>query len=217
MKVQYRCADRVVCVNDPNATLLEISWANEIPHMRECGGGGRCTTCRVRIVDGGDYVTPRTRSEVDMARSRGWDDSLAGASVLVSLSNDGWYGGRGGAEQHLAQSVFRAIETGLPLLRATTTGISAIILPDGSVSSRLGEHEAGVLRGTVPAGRHEPTLYTRVGDVFAMSCGVALIASSFAGRRRPGVDGGEASEQPSLNRRRSRSLALRSLGSRSAG
>ena len=50
--------------------------------------------------------------------------SVDGATLLVNLSNDGWYRGRGGARQHLAQAVFRAVETGLPLIRATTTGIS---------------------------------------------------------------------------------------------
>lgn len=100
-----------------------------------------------------------------------------GASVIVALSNDGWYRGRGGAEQHHAQSVFRAIETGLPLVRATTTGISSIVLPDGTVSARLGAGESGVLRATVALGARAPTLYTRVGDVFPIACCSALVAS----------------------------------------
>lgn len=74
MEIRYRCVDRTVPVEDPTATILEISFANQIPHMRECGGNGRCTTCRVRILDGVRRVSPRTRVEADLAESRGWDD-----------------------------------------------------------------------------------------------------------------------------------------------
>jgi apolipoprotein N-acyltransferase len=98
----------------------------------------------------------------------------AGADVLVVLSNDGWYRGRGGAEQHLAQVVFRAIETGLPVVRATTTGISTLVSPRGAVMARLGEDEQGVLLAPVPARRAAPTLYTRIGDAFALGCAAAL-------------------------------------------
>ena len=57
-----------------------------------------------------------------------------GATVLVNLSNDGWYRGRGGAEQHSRASCFRAVETRLPLVRSTTTGISAIVDASGASS-----------------------------------------------------------------------------------
>jgi len=74
VEIRYHCAQRKVHVADPNATILEVSLANQIPHMRECGGNGRCTTCRVRVLDGIRHVSPRTRVEADLAESRGWDD-----------------------------------------------------------------------------------------------------------------------------------------------
>ncbi len=94
----------------------------------------------------------------------------AGASVLVNLSNDGWYRGLGGAEQHLHQVVFRAIENRRPLLRATTTGISAVVGPDGTIVASLPEDRTAVLEQAVPEAPNELSPYGRVGDLFAWSC-----------------------------------------------
>jgi len=55
-------------------TLLDASIENRIPHHHQCGGEGRCTTCRVHILDGIKHVSPRTVIEADVARERGWDD-----------------------------------------------------------------------------------------------------------------------------------------------
>ncbi len=115
-----------------------------------------------------------------------------GAEVLVNLSNDGWYRGRGGAGQHLAQAVFRAVETGLPLVRATTTGISAVIAPDGELLASLGEGRAGALRVQVPPPRRR-TLYAVAGDAFAGAAVLLVFAGPAAAlaarlaslRRRP--------------------------------
>lgn len=98
------------------------------------------------------------------------------AQVLVNLSNDGWYRGRGGAEQHLAQVVFRAIETRTPIVRATTTGISAVVGPDGSLLATLGEDESGVLRAEVPLRLGPIPFYARFGDAFALACILGLAA-----------------------------------------
>ena len=55
-------------------TLLEASIQNRIPHHHQCGGQARCTTCRVRILDGLSHVSPRTPLEQSVASERGWDD-----------------------------------------------------------------------------------------------------------------------------------------------
>jgi apolipoprotein N-acyltransferase len=110
-----------------------------------------------------------------------------GATALVNLSNDAWYRGRGGARQHFQQAVFRAIETGLPVVRATTTGISAVIAPDGAVVASLPEGEPGVLVAPLPARRPRPTPYARTGDVFAWSClGACAAALARAAHARIG-------------------------------
>lgn len=73
MIVMYPADGVVADVKNPDATLLDISLANQIPHYRECGGQGRCTTCRVRILDGIDRVSPPTLREARIAEERGWD------------------------------------------------------------------------------------------------------------------------------------------------
>jgi class 3 adenylate cyclase/hemoglobin-like flavoprotein len=61
-------------VADPALTILDVSIAHKIPHVRECGGHGRCTTCRVRICDGIHNVSARTPREVEVADALGWDE-----------------------------------------------------------------------------------------------------------------------------------------------
>ena len=68
--IVYLGDDKTVSVADPGMTVLDISIAHKIPHLRECGGNGRCTTCRVRICDGIQNVTPR---EAEVAEARRWD------------------------------------------------------------------------------------------------------------------------------------------------
>ena len=55
-------------------TLLEASIQNRVPHHHQCGALARCTTCRVRILDGLSHVSPRTSLEERVASERGWDD-----------------------------------------------------------------------------------------------------------------------------------------------
>ena len=68
-------------------------------------------------------------------------DFAPDASWLLNVTNDGWYGNSSGPYQHLVQAQVRAIETGLPLVRAANTGISAIFDPSGRtiIRSQFGE------------------------------------------------------------------------------
>ncbi len=76
-------------------------------------------------------------------------ESLPEAAYLVNISNDAWFGGSLGPHQHLQITRMRAIETGRHILRATNTGISAIIEPNGRIQARLAESEQGVLTGRI--------------------------------------------------------------------
>ena len=94
---------------------------------------------------------------------------------IVNLTNDGWFGISSGPYQHLQQARVRAIEEGLPLVRAANTGISAVIDPVGRIVARLGLGAEGVLDSTLPSAI-APTLYARSGDIpAAMIVAIAII------------------------------------------
>jgi len=89
-----------------------------------------------------------------------------GSELILNITNDSWFGPHGEPELHLALTAFRDIETRLPQVRATNTGISALILPDGSIThaSRVGE--AQIVPMEVPIVRPIPTLMKSWGDWF---------------------------------------------------
>lgn len=84
----------------------------------------------------------------------------AGAGLLLTITNDAWYGDTAAPWQHLAAARFRAAENGRPLLRAALTGVSAIVDSRGAVFGQLGVGDQGVLRARVPAASGL-TLFTR--------------------------------------------------------
>jgi apolipoprotein N-acyltransferase len=100
---------------------------------------------------------------------------------IVNLTNDGWFGNSTGPYQHLQQARLRAIEEGLPVVRAANTGISAVIDPSGRVVARLGLGIEGVLDASLPTAL-PPTLYARLRDIPA----AVLVAGAllFIFRRR---------------------------------
>ena len=97
-----------------------------------------------------------------------------GAQLLVNITNDGWYGRSSAPYQHLSMAVFRAVENGVPLVRAANTGISAIIDKKGKISLATPLFKEDYLVGEVILGKGG-TVYTRIGDVFALVClGIAM-------------------------------------------
>jgi apolipoprotein N-acyltransferase len=102
-----------------------------------------------------------------------------GAEVLVNLSNDSWLGPDWGPAQHASMVVLRAIENRTWVVRATTTGVSAIIDPYGRVRTASGMGTEAVLRGSVTPLRID-TLYKRVGDWVPFGCLIASVLTLFA-------------------------------------
>ena len=74
-----------------------------------------------------------------------------GADVLVTVSNDTWFGSSIGPLQHAQMARMRAIENGKSVLRATNNGVTALIDDRGAVVAELPQFEQGVLTGTVHA------------------------------------------------------------------
>ena len=63
--------------------------------------------------------------------------------ILINVTNDAWFGNTIGPRQHLAASIFRAVEKGIPLVRSANSGISAYINPEGKVVEKIKLNESG--------------------------------------------------------------------------
>lgn len=98
------------------------------------------------------------------------------ADWILQVTNDGWFGNFAGPYQHLAQTRLRAIEMGLPFLRAANTGVTAVIDPYGRVLKSLPLNTEGYIDVAVP-GALSPTPYVRWGDWPVL----ALILAGLAG------------------------------------
>jgi apolipoprotein N-acyltransferase len=102
--------------------------------------------------------------------------------LLVNFTNDAWYGRSLAAEQHAQMSAMRAIEAARPMLRATNTGITAIIDHHGVERARLPWFTRGVLEGSI-AGRTGATPYVRFGDAIALGASLVVIAIALVALR----------------------------------
>ncbi|MBO9448773.1 apolipoprotein N-acyltransferase [Tropicibacter sp. R16_0] len=102
---------------------------------------------------------------------------------LLQVTNDAWFGARSGPYQHLAQARMRAIEQGVPLMRAANTGVSAMIDPLGRITASLALGQAGYVDAELPAPL-QPTLYARTGDLMALVV-LALLSLAVTASQRP--------------------------------
>ncbi len=108
-------------------------------------------------------------------------DSDNRPDYIFNPSNDGWFGSWG-PPQHLAQARMRAIEEGLPVLRSTTTGISAVIDANGIVRDTIGMHRAARIDGYVPPAE-APTLFSRLGNWLPLGWAITAILVSLVATR----------------------------------
>ncbi len=104
------------------------------------------------------------------------------AAWIVNLSNDAWFGTTSGPWQHLNIASYRAIEEGLPMVRATPTGVSAVIDAFGRIApgQALGQGVYGVIDARLPPAL-SPTVFNRIGDLPLL----ILVIFSFAGAVLP--------------------------------
>ena len=102
--------------------------------------------------------------------------------LIFNPSNDAWFG-TWGPPQHLAQARLRAIEEGLPVVRATPNGISAVIGADGALLATVAHHVGGAAITPIPPA-YAPTLFSRLGNWAALMVGTVLTLVAFALRRR---------------------------------
>lgn len=101
----------------------------------------------------------------DKANRPGW---------IVNLTNDAWFGDSAGPYQHLQHARIRAIEEGLPVVRAANTGISAVIDPFGRVLHHLSLNRSGVIDSALPVAI-EPTTFNKWGNLVLFSFILVLV------------------------------------------
>jgi apolipoprotein N-acyltransferase len=106
-----------------------------------------------------------------------------GAEVFVNISNDGWFGNSGAPEQHLNTARMRAVENQRWILRATNTGLTAVIDPMGRVTATLPANKAAALDAEYSTAA-DTTVYTRYGDWFPISCAIISLCG-LLWRERP--------------------------------
>ena len=124
------------------------------------GGFSAGTGSRLLSIPGAPPARPLICYEIifpdevsESAQRPGW---------FLNVTNDAWFGGSAGPYQHFHQAQLRAVEQGLPVVRAANTGISAIIDPYGHVLVELGLKKEGVVDGLLPAAL-PPTPFVRWG------------------------------------------------------
>lgn len=103
-------------------------------------------------------------------------------AFIFNPSNDAWFGSWG-PPQHLAQARLRAIEEGLPIVRSTPTGISAVIDANGAIVKSLPYHQAGFIETHLPRAQ-DPTLFSIFGNLLSLGFAVLLAITGFALGRR---------------------------------
>jgi apolipoprotein N-acyltransferase len=114
--------------------------------------------------------------------SRKW--VVAGANILVNLTNDAWYGKSSAPHQSLAMSVLRAVETRRSLVRSANTGISAFVTPAGTIA-RQSELFVPWAAATEVVLLEQLTIWARYGYLFAPLClAIGIIGGLTAGMRR---------------------------------
>lgn len=112
---------------------------------------------------------------------------LGGANLLANVTNDGWFKRSAGSQQHLANAIFRCVETRRPMARAANTGVTCFVDEFGRITQILQDDTGstfteGVLTGDVdvPAER-QLTFYVRHGELFAKLCACVTLLSMVVG------------------------------------
>ena len=113
--------------------------------------------------------------------------ALDGANLLINTTNDAWFGYTSAPYQHMAMAAVRAVESGLPLVRAANTGISGAVAPDGRILGATELFQTTAIDVTLPSPA-PATFYVRNGNVLLLLCALGLAVAAAIARRRHGAD-----------------------------
>jgi apolipoprotein N-acyltransferase len=156
-----------------------LAW---LPYVGELGGGAMSAGTRDAVYPAGGLIfAPLICWETgfaDVAHAQ----VRAGAQVLVVATDDAWFGDTAGPPMHAQISQMTAIENGMWLVRAASTGVSGIIAPDGSYAARADMDAQAVVRGTIGLPPGSP--FARTGPL-PVAVLMALLYAGLSRRRRP--------------------------------
>jgi apolipoprotein N-acyltransferase len=110
---------------------------------------------------------------------------VAAAEFILNITNDAWFDGSIGPAQHAHHARLRAVETGLPMLRASNTGTTIATDPLGRVTARLAEQQVALVDVVPAQPLSEPTLFNRLGLLpLYLALALGFVASLWPARRR---------------------------------
>ena len=162
--------------------LGEIFGALGMTQLSSQGGGGFSAGPGPRLIDipGIGTALPMICYELIFPRHF---RATERPDVILQITNDAWFGEISGPYQHLAQAQLRAIEQGLPLIRAANTGVSAVIDPYGRITAQTQLGEAAALDAPMPQAIAE-TNYAKLGDgPIGLGLGLILLGLGVTSRR----------------------------------
>ena len=163
----------------PLQGLLERIGLEQLTRIR--GGFAAGTADRTLPLDGAPAMAPLVCYEIIF--SGGAIDRSDRPGWMLNVTNDAWFGDSSGPRQHLHQARLRAVEEGLPVVRAANTGISAVIDPYGRFVARLPLNRRGVIDSGLPEAL-PPTVFARHGDGVLAALMVIGLFAALAGMLR---------------------------------
>lgn len=135
-----------------------------------------------------------TRAEIRLGPSICFEDQFPyihrhfaarDANLFLNTTNDGWFDGSAGPGWHAEMARWRSIETGIPMVRCTNTGITMVIGPTGKILEKIPAAERNILKTEITIRTTPPrTLYTRIGSLFGILCLLGTIATWISLLRR---------------------------------
>ncbi|RLV60129.1 apolipoprotein N-acyltransferase [Parashewanella curva] len=130
----------------------------------------------------GYHITPAICFEITFPEQVR-NNLKANSDVILTVSNDAWFGTSIGPLQHMQIAQMRAIELGKPVLRATNNGVTAVVNPKGKITEQLPQFKTGILRANVPLMKGE-TLFYKLGQLpVLLLCGL-VVAIGFVYSRK---------------------------------
>lgn len=151
-----------------------------IPNMGFFGRGNGAEIQTVHAKDGRPFLLSSQICYEGLLPEFSTDAARLGAYALLNVTNDSWFGNTGEPELHLALTIFRSIESGLPMIRATNTGISTLIDATGEITHATRVGTDAVATVSLPRfAPPEPTLYVRFPEALRILCLSILLGAFF--------------------------------------